>query len=754
VSPSRYIRAVVGALALGACAAPTEENSDVGRTRAALEWNRAGGARPQTTLAQGWFHGCAITAGATLTCWGNNDQGQIGDGSTTARSSPVAVVVPYGVVSVGAGYLHTCAVNNVGQLYCWGWNAYGQLGDGTTTNHPTPTLIPMPAPVVSVALGAAHTCALTVQGNVYCWGMNGNGQLGIGTFTDSLTPVQIGRIVEATSISAKYNHTCITTGPGGVWCWGANGRGQLGNGSTTDSPFPVAATGITDATAVAAGGLHTCALTVGRLAACWGAGDHGQLGDGSTFDVDVPVGTGAVGISVSTGLEHTCLARADGTAQCWGYGAYGQLGNGSNGDASSPTLVTGESDAAVVAAGLYHTCVLGLAGGVTCFGYGVDGELGNGATASSFVPVVAHTAGATPRGATITAGTWTTCALQNDGSARCFGEGPLGDGSSSSSATPVRVVGSAPFVSISAGGWSTCAVVQGGTVECWGSNPHGELGPSVPLGSTSATPVAIPWLTSVVSVSVGSGYACAVLVGGAVGCWGANGSGQLGDTTTTDSSTPVAVSGVSDAVAVSASIGDGYSDAATCALLASHRVMCWGANGAGALGDGTTISRAYAGYVSNLYDATQIAVGQAHVCALRENSNVSCWGSNYYGQLGNGTTSSLPTTLPTSASITGVLAVATGSQFTCATRYLGAVYCWGVNAQGELGMGTTSTYIATPTPIASGPIYAAGIAAGNFHACALSVRGTIFCWGGDSFGETGETTPAYYPTPHAVAGFP
>jgi len=185
---------------------------------------------------------------------------------------------------------------------------------------------------------------------------------------------------------------------------------------------------------------------------------------------------------------------------------------------------------------------------------------------------------------------------------------------------------------VSVGGYHSCAITGSGGLKCWGSNAYGQLGNSFVTQSTN--PLDVPGLTSgVVAVSAGNQHTCAVTASGGVKCWGSNSDGQLGNGTTTQNTTPVDVSGLTSGVtAVSAG------DTNTCALMSTGGVKCWGANAWGQLGNGTTTGSSTPVDVSGLSSgAIVVSVGRYHACALMTNGAVKCWGSNAYGQLGVGT---------------------------------------------------------------------------------------------------------------------
>jgi len=285
----------------------------------------------------------------------------------------------------------------------------------------------------------------------------------------------------------------------------------------------------------------------------------------------------------------------------------------------------------------------------------------------------------------------------------------------------------------------TCAILNDGTARCWGANSSGQLGD----GTTTdkALPTQVSGLSNAISITAGWDHTCALLNDGTVKCWGYNSIGQLGDGTTSNRLTPVSVSGITNATSVAAG------GAHTCALLSDGTARCWGWNYYGQLGDGTTTDRSTPVSVSGITNAISIVAGWDHTCALLNDGTVKCWGENNTGQLGDGTTTNRLTPVSVSG-ITNAISVVAGGAHTCALLNDGTVKCWGYNYYGQLGDGTT-TYRSTPVSV-SGITNAISITVGGSHTCALLNDGTVKCWGRNNYGQLGDGTTTDRSTPVSV----
>jgi formylglycine-generating enzyme required for sulfatase activity len=318
-------------------------------------------------IAAGTDHTCVLRAGGSVACWGVDDNGELGSGTVTGGYSKqllrVALEAP--ARSVAAGRRHNCAVVGDGDVRCWGLNDFGQLGDGTTTNANSPAKVPNLSDATAVTAGRSHTCALRRDGNVACWGLNALGQLGNGTRTNAPVPVDVLDVAgRATAISAAGSHSCLLAKDGRVSCWGSNAGGQLGDGTDVDSDVPVTVRNLADVTAIAAGGTwpnpfpedlryteeFTCALLSDGSVRCWGGNASGQLGDGTQRASPLPVAVKGVPIAgdedsravgISAGRRAACALLRDGSILCWGDNEHGELGDGTVGNAWVPVAVSG-----------------------------------------------------------------------------------------------------------------------------------------------------------------------------------------------------------------------------------------------------------------------------------------------------------------------------------------------------------------------------------------------------------------------------
>lgn len=750
------------------------------------------GALTVTKVSTGGTQSCAVAQGRVF-CWGTNNFGALGLGSTTSTNSPVAVggaLTDQTATDVSVGTNHACAVAG-GKAFCWGLATNGRLGNGVSTGtSTTPVAVntgAMSGTVTAITAGDTHTCAIGA-GKAYCWGTGTNGRLGTGSTTSVSSPAAVsvsgllaGRTV--TAITAGAAHSCAVA-DGLAFCWGSGSNGRLGNSVTTGTyATPVAVdttTGLAGltVTAVSAGSTHSCAV-VGGTAYCWGQATNGRLGNAASagnYSRPAAVATSSMAAgsvtAIDAGITHSC-AVGNGTAYCWGLNSSGQLGDNSITQRTTPVAVyaagvlSGRTVTAL-SAGASMSCAL-ADDRVSCWGLGTSGQLGNGASSTSRVPVDASVRGLTcPAGAVLDG---SDCSLVQGTDYYYRLDYSIGSWDAPASDWVKETTTTRAAVSASASARASTSLTLGWDAVSALRDSYAEyrLQRSTSWsGSSPATVYSGPDLTaedrggiaartgnlSVDSISVGIDHTCGVL-DGAVYCWGDNDTGELGDGTTTSQQVPTAVSttGVLASTTVTA-VSSGHNH--TCAI-ADGGVYCWGQNGSGQLGDGTLSDSWVPVAAGSFTDATAVASGSSHTCALADGT-VYCWGANDNGQLGDGgNTKQSATPEKVQGLLAGqtVTAIAAGGGHTCAIAS-GAVYCWGNGTSGQLGIGLDGGMASRAVPEAvdtSGVLNGlrvTEVAAGYEYTCVIA-GGAAYCWGENQSGQLGDASHQGKLVPVAVA---
>lgn len=637
-----------------------------------------------TSVATGSGSTLALRDDGTVWGWGNNASGQLGDGTLQNKSHPVPVGGLVGVVkSVATTFGHALAVTTDGSVWAWGWGQYGQLGNGGVGSSVSAIKVAGLPAVTKAAAGAQHSLALANNGSVWAWGDNSNGQLGDGSTNQSLSPIRVSVLTDIVDISTYAKSNLALDASGQVWAWGYGNRGALGDGSYSDRTTPFVVPGLPQIAAIVAGNFVSVAIATNGSVWMWGDNESGQFGNGAYSKQPSPVAiatlTGFSGFSM--GDTDAFARNLSGAFQAWGRNGYGQLGVGDANDRSEPTLVSASAQFTQVSAGLSHTVAVAADGSVWAWGTNGGGE--------------------------------------------------LADGTASVSNRPVGVQGMTDAVAVSAGRFHALALSGNGSVWAWGNNINGALG----NGSRrdSALPQLIPALPAMSAIAGGNGFSLAVEQSGSVWSWGYNGEGQLGKGQAGISQlTPEKLTTISAVSQLSAYLH-------VLAVRQDGSVWAWGRNNYGQLGDGTTTNRGMPARITSLTNQViSVAAGGFHSLALDSSGDVWAWGYNWDGQLGDGTTADQHTPVRV-VGLGDVVAISAGENSSYAITRDGRLWAWGWNREGQLGTGSVDSYSSLARPI-EGLAGFQGVAGGFGSALALRSDGTVWAWGRNFEGQLGDAT--------------
>jgi alpha-tubulin suppressor-like RCC1 family protein len=364
-------------------------------------------------------------------------------------------------------------------------------------------------------------------------------------------------------------------------------------------------------------------------------------------------------------------------------------------------------------------------------------------------PVAAQTDGSseagTPDWRSVSAGGFHTCGIRTSGRLYCWGDdefGQLGDDASLvNQATPVEVAGAhTDWIGVSAGVFHTCGVRATGRAYCWGSDVAGQLGNGAPLPHEPEPVEVVGNRTDWATVSAGGAHTCARRTTGRLLCWGDDDSGELGNgLPMLDRTTPAEVAGGrTDWAAVSA--GGGH----TCARRTTGRLFCWGDDDGGELGDDVVLAdRAAPSEVAGARtDWGAVSAGLLHTCARRTTGRLFCWGRDDGGQLGdNPAMGRHPTPVQVAGARTDWASVSAGERVTCARRTTGRLFCWGDDNHFDLGDGLPQAVEPVPVEVAGARMDWRAPDLGLTHGCARRTSRRLFCWGNDQHFELGDGSP-------------
>jgi alpha-tubulin suppressor-like RCC1 family protein len=764
-----------------------------------------------TAIVAGGNHSLVLKTDGSLWSWGANGGGQLGTGdtSTTEAPFPVTTTVIGGTIldtdwlRVAAGWRHSIGIKSTGTIWAWGINDAGQLGDGTIIDRYTPRQIGTGLDWSVAAAGEHHTICikgnLAGGGTLWALGSNDKGQLGDGTQGSRYTPKQIGTDSDWVNIATGWDHTIAIKTNGQLWAWGYNNYGQLGDGSQTDRDSPRMIGSNLDWSQASAGYYHTVALKSNNTLWAWGNNEYGKLGDGTINHRTTPrqIGTGSDWSFVSAGHFHSVGIKTDNTIWTWGYNQYGQLGLGDKVNRNIPYLVGGnpatplsltvtpiglaqielswqdnsnnETDfiiergitntdySPIVTVGANATSYLdtGLNPANTYY-YRVCAY--NGFGSSPYVNVSTNFNGIAPSPLTVTINELSEIILNwpdksNDETGFKI-ERKLNSNGTYDEVVPQGVIG------VGVTSWSDSTPISPGAYFYYRIRAWNAFGDS-PYSNEAACTITGNWR----QISAGGLHAVGIKSNpsgsGTLWVWGYNGSGRLGDGTTTNRTTPRQIGTESDWLAVSltgtnlSSIAVG--DSHTIALKSSGLLWAWGSNWAGQLGDGTVDSRTTPRQIGTESDWVSVTTGANHTIGLKSTMTLWAWGSNGSGQLGDGTVDNRLT--PRQIGIeSDWFYITAGANYTIGLKSAGTLWAWGVNNNGQLGDGT-QIQRDTPKQIGTDSDWLAmsltgtnlsSVAAGDSHTIALKTTGTLWAWGMNNNGQLGDDSQTDRSTPRQI----
>jgi alpha-tubulin suppressor-like RCC1 family protein len=698
-------------------------------------------------VTAGAYHTCAVRIDGASFCFGNGGNGRLGNGLGVNKAAPVRAGAASNWVQLAGGTSHTCGIKDSGTAWCWGNNGFGQLGLGNTDQQTLPAYVDLTRTWTRIAAGESHSCAVESDGSLSCWGRNNFGQLGTGSPDPTSTaPVHVNVDPAALTTETDWKEvyvardtSCGLKTNGRLYCWGRNNELQASKpgGANVVTPLLIeTAPGAMDSDWVSAStGFTTCAIKTDGALFCWGRGFEGQLGVGanSSSAPPLPVLPGTKWTMVRTGTFHVCGIQQSGALYCWGRNQAAQVSNDAPGWTTTPFQIGSDLDWKDVAVGAAHSCAVKQDGRTFCWGSRVYGQLGDGKIS---LPAAPKQIGAAADWTAAFAFGEDACALGPGGVASCWGNnenGQLGTGDTKSRSEPAALAGAATFTRVASGRQHACALLPGGAIACSGRNAAGQLGrannvPSMTFGPiiTDGKPYAgLTWK----DIAAGEEHTCAIANDSSLWCWGQNSSGQLAQAVNPPIGTLAQVLPAEAKSWTRVAAGQLH----TCGVRTGGSVTCWGRNTDGQIGAGTIGEAKLAPAVVGASGfSDNIAGGVNHTCAIKTDKTLWCWGKNANNQLGDNTTTDRLTPTQIGADADWAL-VSLGNLSSCALKTDGSLWCWGLNSSGQLGLGDYAQR-KVPTPVPGGAVWAE-IRMGFVHTCGRRKDGTLWCWGSGELGQ-------------------
>ncbi len=726
---------------------------------------RVGFATDWVAIAAGGSHSLGIRADSSLWAWGSDQLGQLGDGgSNTDQNSPVRVGLATDWIAISAGRYHSMGIRADGSLWAWGSDEFGQLGNGgSNTNKSTPVRVGFATDWIAISARGDHSMGIRADGSLWAWGSDQFGQLGDGgSNTNRNRPVRVGLATNWIAITAGWHHSMGIRADGSLWAWGNDRFGRLGDGgSNTNRKSPVRVGLASDWVAIAAGASHSMGIRADGSLWAWGWDLFGQLGDGGSNtnqNTPVRVGLATDWVVIIAGANHSMGIQADSSLWAWGDDGQGRLGDGgSNTDQNSPVQVGLATDWIAIVAGFNHSLGIQDAGYPFPLGSNTltfEARDGNGNTAScSFTVTVEDNEAptATCQDATVY--------LDATGKASLLAS-KVDNGSSDNCSVSLSVSPSSFGCGDLGGNTVTLTVsdMDGNSSHCTATitvedteAPTITCPPSLTVDVDPGTCAATVHSDLSATASDNCGIAYIRQIAGpqpaqSLWAWGLDHKGQLGiGMPSTQQESPVKVGLDSNWVSISA--GEEHS----LGIRSDSTLWAWGSDQYGQLGDGGgSMDQTAPVQVGAFTDWIAVSAGRLHSLGIRADSSLWAWGLDAQGQLGNGSTTGNQYSPVKIGSATDWIAISAGSSASYGIRANGSLWAWGSNGAGQLGIGAGPDQ-ASPVQVGSDLNWVA-VAGGFFHCLALKANGTLWAWGRDvdPEGYLGLGTTTFAPMPQQV----
>jgi len=717
-----------------------------------------------SSISCGATHVAAIKTDGTLWLWGSNIDGRLGDNTTIVKSSPIQTIT-FGTTwsKVSAGYGHTGAIKTDGTAWTWGINNNANLGDATTTYRSSPVQVVVFAENwSSVSVGYRHAASVKTDGTLWLWGSNSYGRLGDNTITNESSPIQtITGGSNWSKVSCVFHHTAAIKTDGTLWTWGRNSYGNLGDNTITHRSSPIQTITLgTTWSSVACGGNHTAAIKTDGTLWTWGRNSYGNLGVNTITHRSSPIQTITLGTtwsSVSTGLNSTAAIKTDGTLWMWGRNSYGLLGDNTITNRSSPIqTVVGGTNWSKVACGSNHTAAIKTDGTLWTWGRNGYGNLGDNTITNRSSPIQTVVGGT--NWSNVSCGRDNTAAIKTDGTLWTWGRnsyGNLGDNTQTNRSSPVQIATFGnTWSSVSAGLNSTAAIKTDGTLWNWGRN-YGALGDNTSTNkSFPVQPLAYSFATNWSNISCGAINTVATKKNGTLWMWGSGTNGSLGNNLTTTYSLPIQTLayGTNWSQTNFSAPSRVSGSSTTTAIKTDSTLWVWGNNASGQLANTLLpISRSSPNQTldySNQWQ--QVTGGSTHTMAIKQDGTLWGFGLNSEGEIGANNTSFMVSPIQ-EVTGSGWKQVAAGFSFSAAIKTNNTLWIWGRNSYGNLGDNTTVSKSSPVQEITGGSW--AQIACGSYHMGGIKTDGTLWMWGLNTSGQLGDSTTTHRSSPvQTVAG--